>query len=257
MKYEKEHSEYAHHKDSQTVVLMLKRLSNLPKIPQEFRSQPILRLLIDSAQELMLDLFEIAVFGIYLDRFGWQDSSFSAHFLLMYVGYAAKKYMGSYINHIHEYIKRKISNFDENFEVWETKNFNFLEISIIDLNDWYSRLKNEGFDNIINYNFYVDEILQISPPYQIEQKENLASVNRLNKENNSTAEENFEITQGYKNSGKKTENSGKMTGFTGFYNKIEAVCTNYLSANKDSQVVFELPAVKKTKNVYLVALSNS
>jgi hypothetical protein len=48
-----------------------------------------------------------------------------------------------------------------------------------------------------------------------------------------------------------------MTGFTGFYNKIEAVCTNYLSANKDSQVVFELPAVKKTKNVYLVALSNS
>jgi hypothetical protein len=169
--YEKQHTEYLQCKDTQTLILMLKRISNCPEIPQQFRFQPMLRLLIDTVYELIMDPFEIAVFALYLERFGWRDNTLSPHFLLLHVGYASKKYMCSDISHIQEYINRKISNFKLMYENWESNILSLLTVTVVELNESYKKLTSEDYENIVNYNFYVDEILHISPPYQTEMKD--------------------------------------------------------------------------------------
>ena len=119
------------------MILMLKRISCSDQISKEYQCQPVLRLLLDTAQELMLDLFEVAILDIYLRRFGWEENLLPAHYLILNTGYAAKVFMGSNISHINEYLNRKAKNFENNFNVWIEKYTNLLEVDIIEINETY------------------------------------------------------------------------------------------------------------------------
>ncbi|OMJ73530.1 hypothetical protein SteCoe_27753 [Stentor coeruleus] len=253
LQYDKDHAEYIQSKDPQSLLLMLKRISHSSKIPHESRFQPLLRLLSDSADELMLNTIEIAVFYIFLERFGWVEVGISLHILLLYIGLSAKKSIGSYTNHIQEHFNKKIKNFEENFRKWEDHIRRYIEISLVEINEAYNQLLSENFENIVNYNFYVDEILQISPPYQIEGKEFLRENDNSNREPIINIRNNSEeiMDEVIKNIGK---NKGNLQGLEGAYSKINAICREYLADTKTEEIAMS-DCGRKKANSYLVCLS--
>lgn len=253
--YDKDHADYIKSKDPQSLMLMLKRVSYSPKIPYEFRSQPLLRLLSDSADELMLNSLEIAVFYIFLERFGWAEVGISLHFLLLYTGLSAKKSMGVQTNHIQEHFNKKVKNFEENYRKWENHIRKYIETSLFDINEAYNDLLSENFEKVVNYNFYVDEILQISPPYQVEGKDCLREYDNSNREpvvNIRNRNNSGEILEGVIKSVGKDRNS--LQGFEGAYSKINTICREYLVDTQTQEIAMDDCGGKKKANSFLVCL---
>ncbi|OMJ72392.1 hypothetical protein SteCoe_29185 [Stentor coeruleus] len=252
LQYDKDHAEYIQSKDTQTLILMLRRISHSSKISQEFRSQPILRLLIDSAEELMLNSFEVAVFSTFLERFGWKEVSMSPHFLMIYVGLCVKKYMGGYTNHIQEYFNKKIRNFEENYRRWEERvKFN-LDVSLVDINEAYKKLSSEDSENIVNYNFYVDEILQISPPYQIEVKDSSREPEYAAREHDIITRQRLNSSESIdeiiKSEFKDMNLSQKQEEI---YEKVTSACQEYFLETKTQELPMSKDHGKKNKNSFL------
>ncbi|OMJ66762.1 hypothetical protein SteCoe_36286 [Stentor coeruleus] len=254
--YDKDHAEYIQSKDPQSLLLMLKRISHSQKIPYESRSQPLLRLLSDSADELMLNSLEISVFYIFLERFGWVEVGISLHFLLLYIGLSAKKSMGAYTNHIQEHFNKKIKNFEENFRKWEEHIKRYTGISLVEINEAYNHLLSENFENVVNYNFYVDEILQISPPYQIEGKDFLREHDNSNREDvvslrdrDNSGEILDEIIKSV------SKDKGILQGSEGAYSKINSICREYLVDTQTEEIIMSGGGRKKKANSFLVCLN--
>ncbi|OMJ83127.1 hypothetical protein SteCoe_15979 [Stentor coeruleus] len=119
----------------------------------------------------MLSLLELLVFSIYIDKLKDNFVSLSADVFLLYLGLAVKKTLSQNLSGIVDYLKTKIANFENSFRDWENSKFVSFEVSIKDINKAFRQLNYFKVDDDINYNFYVDQILQTSPPYQIESKE--------------------------------------------------------------------------------------
>ena len=244
------------------MILMLKRISCSDQISKEYQCQPVLRLLLDTAQELMLDLFEVAILDIYLRRFGWEENLLPAHYLILNTGYAAKVFMGSNISHINEYLNRKAKNFENNFNVWIEKYTNLLEVDIIEINETYKILSEDNLTNVINYNYYVDDVLQISPPYQIEGKNNaLKKENKVKTQESSKnklpilkpVDANFSLNV-YKN---EINFMPYHMNSDSIYNLISKVCTEYQEANNIPEIFLPTENKSKIANSYLAAISHS
>ncbi|CAG9330253.1 unnamed protein product [Blepharisma stoltei] len=174
-KYEEEHHEFMQYGLSQKSELILRRISMSKQVPYEFRIQPFFRLLVGAYQELNLNEIEVAVWAIYIERFVWPEPQATLHYLLVTTAFAAKLHMNDDTNHLKEYLKTKILGFEENFALWYSQNEKNMMISLQELNTVYSNLgewMEKSKDNMaFELNYYVDDILKSSLPYQSEAKE--------------------------------------------------------------------------------------
>ncbi|CAG9322394.1 unnamed protein product [Blepharisma stoltei] len=167
--YDDMHREFIQFGMSQTSQLILRRIVQHPAVPSDRRCQPLLRLLLGTMQDLDLNEIETALWAIYLEKIGWADNEPSLHFLICYAAFAAKSYLNDDIRPYEAFLSGKIDNFQKNYEKFVNKYNVTLEVVSKDINKRFRELSRpilaSKSPSIIDYNFYVDDILSLSPPY--------------------------------------------------------------------------------------------
>ena len=168
----------SHYTLTQTRQMYILRIVSDRKIPLQFQSMPLLRLIRHTVEEMMMNDIEIVVWAIYLDRFAWKEFSQSVKLLLYITAYAVKSYLSSSLEHFQAYLSYKFNNFLLYFNKWLEKSKNKLSTFPKDLNKKFTYLSSRIQPQeiyLINYNFNVDEILEMAPPYQHEGKAKVES----------------------------------------------------------------------------------
>lgn len=251
--YDLKHSEYLKCFFTYTMQKIIRRISNNKILERIFHGQPIFRLLNDCVQILMLSLIEILVFSIYLDKLTDTFIALPADVFLLYLGLAAKKTMCQNLSGIIDYLKTKISNFENSYGDWENNKFVGFEISIKDINKAYRKLNSFKVGDDINYNFYVDEILQASPPYQIESKEVMKQI--MNDEDASALLIASSSRETYESSNQvESTNHNDEVKLNKLYKRIGILCMNN-SHDYSAEIKLTDPVPKQPKDLWLLSIS--
>lgn len=149
---------------SQENMLILRRIAANPNVPLDYKNRPLLRFLTQVSKELMLNKLELVMWAMYLDKIVWSDNSLSLRNLLFFSAYAAKLYLNSDISNLNHYLALKFTDFLEAAKKWIDQHDSALfNINTFDLNARFNELcmpPNERDFNLLDYNFYVDEIIQ-------------------------------------------------------------------------------------------------
>ena len=146
---------------------LIRKIIHSPLVPESSRMQPLLMIFNEIMQELMMNELEIVVLSIYLEKFVWQDENTPLATLLRFSGYGVKLYLCEELNPINAYLSNKYPGFMEDFTLWQERFKPFMGVNPKDLNDKYKELSKSvsapSDSKIMDYNYYVDEILQITP----------------------------------------------------------------------------------------------
>lgn len=167
--YEQLHNAYSDRNPTQQALLYLKRVASDGVIPMEFKRYPLLRLLSEIAKDLLMNELEVVGWSVYLDRFVWGSDPANLHQLLHFAGLAVKCYFDSEVDVIKAHVRRKNRRLYEQFEAWKSLNEGNMKILPKEMNDKFRKLN--AFPDpvdiaaLLDYNYIVDEILQLSPPY--------------------------------------------------------------------------------------------
>lgn len=175
-KYSKIHSEYRNSIYIQEIDKVVKSISHNQKLFELYRSQPIYMLISHTVQVLMMNLIEVSIYSQVLTQILNFNQTLPAEYFFFYVGWAVKKFFSDDLQCFIEYLKTKFINFEENFESWERCSETILNFSTKDLNLLFQQGR-KGVKEM-NLSYYVDHILHLSPPYQIESKELMKSILR-------------------------------------------------------------------------------
>lgn len=168
-RYEQLQNAYIDRNPTQQALLYLKRVASDGVIPMEFKRYPLLRLLSEIAKDLLMNELEVVGWSVYLDRFVWGSDPANLHQLLQFSGLAVKCYFDSDVDIITAHIKRKNHRLYDQFEAWKSLNEGSMKILPKEMNSKFRKLN--AFPDpadlaaLLDYNYIVDEILQLSPPY--------------------------------------------------------------------------------------------
>ena len=146
---------------------LLRKITSSPVVPESFRGSSLLITLNLITQEFFMNELEIVVLSIYLEKFAWPDTSRDSEFLVRQTAYAVKHNLSEDIQAINAYISFKYPKFLEDFQPWYESYKHLMTVNPRDLNDKFKELSKAaalpGDAKIMDYNSYVDEILQYTP----------------------------------------------------------------------------------------------
>ena len=143
---------------------ILKRILCLASVSRSFKDFPMEKILADVAKELCMTELEIAVFSIYLNRFMWQEVPHLVLVHLYILALASKIYFLEEIEALALHINEKIPNFIEYFNAWMNRNELSTFVSVQELNKTFDELVRIPYKDLrVEYNFYVDSILESAP----------------------------------------------------------------------------------------------
>jgi hypothetical protein len=139
---------------------------------------PLMQLLSTAWKTMMLSEFEIATWGAWLDTFDLDtfdldtDKDFNCDDYIMFSAFYIKMILNdeAYLNNMFQsYFNCYVKGFIVKFNEWLKKNYNKFQFNPIIVNKKFKEL-NKPFNPkkeqyAIDYNHWVDDILQISPPY--------------------------------------------------------------------------------------------
>ena len=169
-KYQELYMNYLDHGLSQTSLLIIRRIASNPEIPSYFRNQPLLRFIESAVSELLMNEFEITLFGIYLESFGWEDKEYPLELIMACSGLLVKKQLSQQAEIILGHFESIFPSFAFSFKSWEIKYEHLTDIDSRHINlkyDSYSSAADSPEERIINYNYLVDDILRTSLSYNI------------------------------------------------------------------------------------------
>ena len=171
--FEKLQSVYIKDGLPQQLTLYLKSLVRNPTIPPESKSLPLMHLLEDCCKDFLLNDLEIVMWGIYLDKFVWGEKSLCLKILLLFTAYHAKYYLNpeETLIPLTSFIRQKYPGFQQGYQTWFSKNSSKLFVSPSDFNKSFHLFLTLPVTDIIDYNYYVDDLLHIAPPAGICEKE--------------------------------------------------------------------------------------
>lgn len=93
----------------------------------------------------------------------------------MISAFAVKSYFNEDVSPYQAYLASKYPEFSENYALWYEKHKNQLGVSPIELNEKFKDLNKltsiQGQPKVVDYNYYVDEILQNSASYSVKSKD--------------------------------------------------------------------------------------
>ncbi|OMJ82453.1 hypothetical protein SteCoe_16862 [Stentor coeruleus] len=165
--YDEQYTNFLRDGISQQSQHLIRKIIHSPFVPESAKSQPLLMIFNSITTELMMNELEIVVLSIYLEKFVWQDESISLMTLLKYAAYAVKLYLCEEMSHINAHLSNTQPGFIEDFNLWQDKHKVYMSVNPKDLNDKFKELSKAvslpGDTKIMDYNYYVDEILQITP----------------------------------------------------------------------------------------------
>ncbi|OMJ74455.1 hypothetical protein SteCoe_26607 [Stentor coeruleus] len=135
------------------------------EIPSNFRCMDLKNLLYQTLRELCLSEIETLGWFILLDEIGLKIDSISQKLVLLFTALKAKVLLGYTV---HQEILRYKSIYPslmKDFKAWSTENFAGEILTTRNLCKKYRKLNLPYESDVINYNFYVDYVLMISPMY--------------------------------------------------------------------------------------------
>lgn len=158
----------------QDIDKVVRFISNDSELFNVFRSQPVYMLVSETVRILLMNLVEAVVFSETLLMNFKNNFNLSADVFFVFLGFSVKKFFCNEVGVILEYLKTKFFNFEENFINWEKQSGFVIDFSLKQVNKLFKKIRIGS--SALNYNCYVDRILQISTPYQIESKEVMKSI---------------------------------------------------------------------------------
>ena len=131
---------------------------------REYQAYPLLKLFVEISCEMMMSELEIAGFCIYLRRFIWPTIAQNLTVLLYAVAFAIKYQFSSNLDPLIGHLKEKIPGFLQYFNSWMNRMEESLKIEMSELNKVFETLVKPPFEDVsVDYNFYVDVILEMAP----------------------------------------------------------------------------------------------
>jgi hypothetical protein len=158
---------------SQQITTYLKHLSKNPKIPSEFKSQPLLQLFEECCKDFLLNDLEIVFWGLLIEKIIWCEKSQNIKVQLLYSAYASKVNLNleGDLDLLNSFLDLKYSGFQNGFASWKSKHWEKLFVPLREFNKAFKFYMMIPVKDIIDYNYYVDELLHIAPPAGILEKE--------------------------------------------------------------------------------------
>ena len=161
--YEEERMNYQAH-------LYLRRIAHdLTKKLSYLYQYPFLQYLTNACKMMMLNEFEIIAWALWLDALDLKDDESTIEEKVIYTALFVKIRLNE-DSKLEEYFNWILQNLIENFNDWIEKNSSTFKPHPIEINKKYielSRPYNPKLEqDFIEYNHLVDDILQVSPPYQ-------------------------------------------------------------------------------------------
>ncbi|OMJ74021.1 hypothetical protein SteCoe_27138 [Stentor coeruleus] len=159
--YKEQHASYSMTFRSE---VMIRRIIQFSSAPREYLGYPLIKLIVETACEMMMSEVEIAGFCIYLNRFIWPINTNHLIVLLYTVAFGVKYYFSNNMDPLLAHICSKIPNFLQVINFWINRNEEDLKIDFSELNRTFEKLIKQPYNDLqTNYNFYVDLILEMAP----------------------------------------------------------------------------------------------
>lgn len=164
--YSEMQKEYLNETYNQHIHLMVSRFPQFVKFPFPIKDFPLFTLLEEAVKNCMLTAFEISVFSLILENIEWNKIYSSVEILIICSSFLAKKMLESKTEDLEILrlnMSKKYKGFDE-----KTKELDkHMSFGLKEINERYNQLRNSRIKYDINYNYYIDEIIRTSPPYNI------------------------------------------------------------------------------------------
>ena len=150
---------------TQRTLQILRRIACGRTFAFETQRGPVLQQLIDASKVLFLSELELVVWDIYLTNTQWNTLPMAFQTLLIVSGYFVKSIMSaSDTSYVMLCLSKQISQFQACFNIWVSCCGSRYTVNPKELNMRYQTLlspQKEDDVNLINYNYYVDEIINL------------------------------------------------------------------------------------------------
>lgn len=169
IKYLDKQKVYLKEKYCQKFQMMLSVIPKFVNFSSNARSLPILNILQESAKKHLINELEIAALSLFLSSVQWESKNLSVEEVIEACCLLSKKFLESdqeLLTYLETKLESQYSNLDK---IASLINQNF-RINLKKLNKRLKVLIKYSKRFNINYNYYVDEIIRMSPPYNIEIK---------------------------------------------------------------------------------------
>ena len=158
------------------LITISRKIASQIKIPSSC-PKTSLDLIQSTFKQLALNEIEAALFCIYLENLGFQDSDFSIEQKILFTGLLAKTKLNSsssLIKSIKAQLSMRNADFLKQFSTFEKKNSSLVQVNALEINEKYSSFfdikENDKLCNDVEYNYLVDEILKTSVSYNLDRK---------------------------------------------------------------------------------------
>lgn len=136
------------------------------KIDSSFKCTEFRNLMQQTLRELSLSEVETIVWLILLDEIGWKNYNYPIKMALLFTAFTSKfKLCSSTMDDIDRF-KGKFPNIQKEYAVWQSGIPKLQEISVISINKKFNELSLPLNTDLVNYNYYVDDVLQLSLNYK-------------------------------------------------------------------------------------------
>lgn len=161
------HTNFTKEGISQQSQHLLRKIISNPLVPAQLKSTNLIIVLNNAIQEFLMNELEIVVLSIYLEKFAWNDKSVEPEKIIKLAAYAVKYNLSEELPSISTYVNYKDPEFLQEFFAWNENWKHLMAVNPRDLNDRFKDMSKAasmpGDTKIMDYNAYVDEILQYNP----------------------------------------------------------------------------------------------
>lgn len=154
---------------SQKLRLMISILPRHVDFPSNVKLLPLLNLLEESAKKLMVSEIELATASLILSSIDWENSKFMIEETIDCCFFLAKRQLES-DKILIDLLQNSLLKHYQNFSAVLCEISKTTENDIKAINSRYKELTMTGYQYNVNYNYYVDEIIRVSPPYNLSLK---------------------------------------------------------------------------------------
>ena len=133
--YEVKYQEYLiNNLNSKCISMIIYYVNNSNNLPKELKeSENISTILISIIKKLMMNEFEISLFTLNIDYYGWGNNNKTIELYLLFIALYTKKLLNDKCNLFFLKFEEEYSSFSENYKNWENsikkKIFSLIEIS--------------------------------------------------------------------------------------------------------------------------------
>ena len=139
----------------------------IARIPKDcdFQRPHLRSLLHQTITELELNKLEVVVWLMHLDEMMWKTHHLPIKMALLFPALITKKKLHLNISGDLEKFRQKMPNILRDFDRWQSANKLDFDITLCNINKKYKELSISNNSDLINYNYYVDDILANSIKY--------------------------------------------------------------------------------------------